>query len=88
MSPQSDASVKPWPFDPAAAQNLLAEAGYTKRGNVLVGPDGQEFRFQLMHGTSTDTADTLRFSGTSVSSSTVELSGFAAGATAYSAIAP
>jgi hypothetical protein len=33
-------------------------------------------------GTSTDTADTLRFSGTSVSSSTVELSGFAAGATA------
>jgi peptide/nickel transport system substrate-binding protein len=56
MSPQSDPSVKPWPFDPDAAQKLLAEAGYTKRRSALVGPDGQEFRFQLMHGTTTDTA--------------------------------
>jgi peptide/nickel transport system substrate-binding protein len=54
LSPQSDPSIKPWPFDPDAAQKLLAEAGYTKRGNVLVGPDGKEFRFQLMHGSTSD----------------------------------
>jgi peptide/nickel transport system substrate-binding protein len=49
LSPQADPTVKPWPYDPAAAEKLLAETGHTKRGGKLYGPDGAEFRFQLRY---------------------------------------
>ncbi len=44
---QSDPNIKPWPYDPARAQQLLAEAGFKKVNGILVGPDGKEFRFRL-----------------------------------------
>jgi peptide/nickel transport system substrate-binding protein len=56
LSPQSDPSIQPWPFDPEGAQRLLAEAGFSRRGNVLVGPDGKDFRFQLMYNSNSDTS--------------------------------
>jgi peptide/nickel transport system substrate-binding protein len=49
-SPQADSSIKPLPFDPAAAEKLLAEAGFHREGGTMIGPDGKPFRFQVMHG--------------------------------------
>jgi peptide/nickel transport system substrate-binding protein len=54
-SPQYDPSVKALPYDPKAAIALLAEAGYKKQGNQLIGPDGAPFEFELYYN-STNTA--------------------------------
>jgi peptide/nickel transport system substrate-binding protein len=56
LSPASDPSVKPWPYDPQAAQKLLAEAGFSRSGNVLTGPDGKEFRFSILYSSTSATA--------------------------------
>jgi peptide/nickel transport system substrate-binding protein len=48
LSPQADPSIKPWPYDPAAAVKLLTETGHVKRDGRLFGPDGKEFRFKLL----------------------------------------
>lgn len=49
-SAQSDPAIKPLPFDPAAAEKLLNEAGFHREAGTMVGPDGKPFRFQVMHG--------------------------------------
>lgn len=54
LGPQSDPSVKPWPYDPSAAVKLLEQAGYHKVNGTLVGPDGQEFRFRLSYNASSE----------------------------------
>jgi peptide/nickel transport system substrate-binding protein len=54
MGRQSDPGIKPWPYDPERAQQLLAEAGYKKVNGVLVGPDGKEFRFRLTFNSARD----------------------------------
>lgn len=44
----SDPAVKPWPFDPARAKALLAEAGWKDaNGDGVLEKDGQDFRFEL-----------------------------------------
>ncbi|HUB24427.1 MAG TPA: ABC transporter substrate-binding protein [Tepidisphaeraceae bacterium] len=48
-SDQEDPSVKPWPYDPAAAEKLLAEANFVKRGGILYGPDGKPFEFKFLY---------------------------------------
>ncbi|MEM1202501.1 MAG: ABC transporter substrate-binding protein [Acidobacteriota bacterium] len=41
--------LEPWPFDPAAARRLLAEAGWQDTdGDGVLDKDGQPFRFELM----------------------------------------
>ena len=49
LTPQGDPSIKPFPYDPAAAEKLLDEAGFTKRGDQLVSPDGMPFTFKLTY---------------------------------------
>ncbi len=51
VSKQNDPSVTPWPYDFKRAIALLAEAGYSKKDaqGVLLGPDGEPFRFQLVY---------------------------------------
>ncbi len=49
-SPAYDRNIKPWPFDVAAAQNLLAEAGWVDADNDgVLEKDGQKFVFTLMY---------------------------------------
>ena len=49
LSPQSDPTIAPWPFDVGAAQQLLRECGYYDRDNdgIIDGPDGKPFRFKV-----------------------------------------
>jgi peptide/nickel transport system substrate-binding protein len=49
LSDQADPTIKPWPYDPAAAMKLLSEAGFAKQGDRLYGPDGKPFVFKLMY---------------------------------------
>ncbi|HZZ42668.1 MAG TPA: ABC transporter substrate-binding protein [Tepidisphaeraceae bacterium] len=51
---QADPAIKPTPYDPAGAMKLLEEAGYHKVNGILVGPDGQEFRFRLTYNAARD----------------------------------
>ncbi len=48
---QHDPSIQPWPFDPARAKAMLAEAGFkdTTGDGVLKSPSGQPFRFKLTY---------------------------------------
>ncbi|MGF1632953.1 MAG: peptide-binding protein [Phycisphaerae bacterium] len=50
-NPQADPSIEPWPYDPDAAMELLAEAGWQDRNNdgVLEDESGQLFQFKLMY---------------------------------------
>jgi peptide/nickel transport system substrate-binding protein len=50
-SKQNDPNIKPWPYDPKRALELLAEAGYKEKNKdgLLLGPDGQPFRFKLTY---------------------------------------
>ena len=50
-SPQADATIKPWPFDPAAAKRLLAEAGLADRNRdgTIESATGVPFRFKLTY---------------------------------------
>ncbi len=48
-----DKTIKPWPFDPAAAEKLLDEAGWKDtNGDGIRDKDGQPFSFELLiaHG--------------------------------------
>ncbi len=49
LSPQTDPTIEPWPFDVTTARNLLREAGYFDRNNdgIIDSPDGQPFRFKV-----------------------------------------
>jgi peptide/nickel transport system substrate-binding protein len=48
LLPQSDPTIKPLPYDPDEAMKLLTDAGFSKQGDRLVGPDGKPFEFKLM----------------------------------------
>ena len=48
-TPWADPELLPWPYDPARARELLAEAGWIDRdGDGLLDRDGEPFRFALM----------------------------------------
>lgn len=49
---QCDPNIKPWPYDPARARELLREAGYADRNGdgLIEGPDGQPLRFTFTYG--------------------------------------
>jgi len=56
LSEQCDTSIKPWPYDPVAANKLLAEAGFKRNGDQLMTPAGKPFEFKLTYGTHSDIA--------------------------------
>ena len=60
-SPQADPSVKPLPYDPAAARKLLNEAGFRDRDSsgVLKSADGTPLRFKLMYGSGNATVERM-----------------------------
>jgi len=48
-----DPDLAPWPYDPAAAKELLAEAGFADRdGDGVLERDGKPFRFELLTNSS------------------------------------
>jgi peptide/nickel transport system substrate-binding protein len=49
LSPQADPSISPWPYDPAKAMDLLAQAGYHQQNGTLIGPDAQPVKFPLSY---------------------------------------
>ncbi|HET7452653.1 MAG TPA: ABC transporter substrate-binding protein [Thermoanaerobaculia bacterium] len=50
-SPAYDPSVAPYPFDPAAARALLAQAGWKDAdGDGVLDRDGRRFAFDLLYG--------------------------------------
>jgi peptide/nickel transport system substrate-binding protein len=53
-TPQCDPSIQPWPFDVTAAEKLLAEAGFHRNGDRMLGPDGQPFTFQLLFNSNSE----------------------------------
>ncbi|MCX5660761.1 MAG: peptide-binding protein [Planctomycetota bacterium] len=56
LTKQSDPNIKPWPYDIAAAQKLLKEAGFEDRDGdgILDSPDGKPLRFKLVYPSSSD----------------------------------
>jgi peptide/nickel transport system substrate-binding protein len=47
--PQSDPNIKPWPYDPQKARQLLAEAGWKDTdGDGILDKNGIPFRFKYM----------------------------------------
>ncbi|HIJ65877.1 MAG TPA: hypothetical protein HPP77_07985 [Candidatus Hydrogenedentes bacterium] len=47
--PEYDKSIKPWPFDPDTAKQLLDEAGWIdSNGDGVRDKDGRPFRFELL----------------------------------------
>jgi peptide/nickel transport system substrate-binding protein len=54
LTPQADPSIKPWPYDPAVAQKLLADAGFTRQGDQLLAPDGKPVEFKIMYNSSNE----------------------------------
>jgi peptide/nickel transport system substrate-binding protein len=47
-TPSSDPTIKPWPYDPARAQALLAEAGWKDENqDGVLEKDGVPFRFEM-----------------------------------------
>ncbi len=55
LTPQADPAIKPWPYDVAAAEKQLGEAGYHREGDRLVGPDGNPLQFKIMYNSSNET---------------------------------
>jgi len=60
-SPQTDPGVKPWPYDPAAALKLLAEAGFdSKRSDgIITKGDGTPLEFTLSYGSGNPFTDRI-----------------------------
>ena len=60
-SPQADLTIKPLPYDAAAAKQLLTEAGYLDRdgSGVLKSADGTPLRFKLMYGSGNATVERM-----------------------------
>lgn len=56
LSEQCDPNVQPWPYDPQQAEKLLIEAGFSRNGSQLIGPDGKPFEFKLTYGTHSNIA--------------------------------
>jgi len=54
MTPQADPTIKGWPYDPVAAQKLLAEAGCVMQGDRLCGPDGKPIEFKILYNSSSE----------------------------------
>ncbi len=51
FGPQYDKSIEPLPYDPAAAKELLAEAGWSDHdGDGVIDKDGMPFKFTLLAG--------------------------------------
>lgn len=50
-SPQTDPDIKPWPYDPERARQLLADAGFVDRNGdgVIERADGTPLQFRLMY---------------------------------------
>lgn len=53
-TPQCDPSIKPWPYDPVEAEKLLAEAGFHRQGDQMVGPDGKPLAFKILYNTNSE----------------------------------
>jgi peptide/nickel transport system substrate-binding protein len=53
-TPQCDSSIKPLPLDVEAAEKLLADAGFHRDGDRLIGPDGKPFTFQLLFNSNSE----------------------------------
>ena len=53
-TPQCDPNIKPWPYDPGEAERLLAEAGFHRQGDRLVGPDGKPLAFKILFNTNSE----------------------------------
>jgi peptide/nickel transport system substrate-binding protein len=53
-TPQGDPSIQPWPYDPAAAEKLLNDAGFHRQGDRMIGPDGQPLTFKLLFNTNSE----------------------------------
>ncbi len=47
-TPQCDPSIQLWPYDTAAAEKLLNEAGFHRDGDRMLRPDGKPFTFKLL----------------------------------------
>jgi peptide/nickel transport system substrate-binding protein len=47
-TPQCDSTIQPWPYDAAAAEKLLNDAGYHRVGDRMVGPDGKPLAFEIL----------------------------------------
>lgn len=56
VTPWFDPSIKPIPFDPAKAKELLAEAGWTPGPDGILQKDGKQFHFTII----TNNANTIR----------------------------
>jgi len=51
LGDQDDASITPWPYDPAAARALLKEAGFEDRNGdgTIEDPQGKPFKLKLIY---------------------------------------
>lgn len=57
---QNDPDIKPWPYDPARAKELLDEAGWVDTdGDGIRDKDGVPFRFKFTYGTGSANAERL-----------------------------
>jgi peptide/nickel transport system substrate-binding protein len=54
LGKQADPAIEPVPFDPDGAKKLLTEAGFSMKNDVLTGPDGKTFQFDLMYVSTKD----------------------------------
>ncbi|MFA9479607.1 ABC transporter substrate-binding protein [Phycisphaerales bacterium AB-hyl4] len=61
LSPQSNPEIEPWPYDSAAARELLREAGYEDRNGdgVIQKPNGEPFGFTLNYPAGSETYQQL-----------------------------
>jgi peptide/nickel transport system substrate-binding protein len=47
LSPYNDPNIKPWPYDPAAAAKLFAEAGWTRDSSGFLQKDGKRLEIKI-----------------------------------------